>query len=328
MTLIINKATMGYCDFESRKIIAPSNVMRLEEKESDYLHKKIEKLFNLNLKEVKNINKGVKNLLACMTGDNDDFIDASKLLFNELINMCATLDNSPNAHVLFINFSLNNNNFIAIIKLNNKKVDTYKIHDNYGTIIYKWQMPASSATVEEGIIMNNTTSDVYLLEKKFEIDGKKDFYLNEHWLMGEKQLSYKEILDITLKSIYKLANAYDLENKNEIPILFKEYINIAFEQCEDIYPYLIADEMNFDHYFVDEIHKILEALGIDENIVIPNKLMGLLDNKYSKCKVKLDEEIEVTMSVDEYLEGTRFHYERIADKYSVSLDDIQSVEFK
>lgn len=63
-------------------------------------------------------------------------------------------------------------------------------------------LPMMGSAVDEAIIMNADQKQLFLIEKKFTIDGKPDFYLNTQWIKGEEKLTDKQKFS-TMKKVVK-----------------------------------------------------------------------------------------------------------------------------
>lgn len=309
MTLIINKATIGYVDFEHKRTVNPTCLVALNDNESEYLHKKIKKLFNLNLKKILNIPNGIKNQLSQLSQGSikeETFLKTSEILLQNIFDLKRKTDEPVNSHVLFVDFTLNENKFVSIILLENKKTSYFKpVKDNNGNENWVsksvWQMPSASASIGEAVILDTTNDDLFILEKKVSIDGDKSFYLNEGWLMGEKMNSYRTILNYTLKVICKVKRYSNSDDLIDVPVHFKECINYAIDNKYDIIPHLIPKSIPMSDDELKEVLIELESTGIDENVIIPSRIVELLSFNCSKCIIKVDDEIEINMSIENYL---------------------------
>ena len=101
-----------------------------------------------------------------------------KLLASDDIRQCR-----PGADLAVVDFTRDGEPWLGILKLNYKNGYTHYTETVEGApvnsiIQQRACLPSQSGKVEEGALVNLTDYSMKLLEKKFDIDGHKDFYLS------------------------------------------------------------------------------------------------------------------------------------------------------
>ena len=90
-------------------------------------------------------------------------------------------------------------------------------------------LPASGTRIPEAVIINLNDLHIKLLEKRYEVNGEKVFYLSENFLVCHTSLPPKKKLNILTKVINTISNKYDgadLKTKMDTKsALQKEYVD-------------------------------------------------------------------------------------------------------
>lgn len=190
--------------------------------------------------------------------DETSFIEASQSIADKLyIAMGEGLD-IPAADLLFVTFQAEGTIYLALLKMNYKESYTHTISvsndseaeemidDNEAEIPVihadiiksKALLPSSGTRIPEAIIINLSDFHIKLLEKRYEINGEKIFYLSERFLVCHTNLPPKKKLNILTKVINNISNKYDgadLKTKMDTKsALQKEYVDNKSFDIEEI----------------------------------------------------------------------------------------------
>ena len=157
----------------------------------------------------------------------------------------------PAADLLFVTFQAEGTIYLALLKMNYREsyIHNISVHDtpadtdNLSTIqadIVKSTslLPASGTRIPEAIIINLSDFHIQLLEKRYEVNGEKVFYLSERFLVCHTSLPPKKKLNILTKVINTISNKYDgadLKTKMDTKsALQKEYVDRQSFDIEEI----------------------------------------------------------------------------------------------
>ena len=189
--------------------------------------------------------------------EENSFIEASQAIAEKLyIAMGEGLD-IPAADLLFVTFQAEGIIYLALLKMNYKESYTHSISvDNpeseqelsdpetqtpaiHADIIKsKALLPSNSTRIPEAIIINLSDNHIKLLEKRYEINGEKVYYLSEKFLVCHTNLPPKKKLNILTKVINNISNKYDgadLKTKMDTKsALQKEYVDHKSFDIEEI----------------------------------------------------------------------------------------------
>lgn len=336
-TIIIDKIMINYIDFEKGELACSNDFVNFEDGSLlDYYHKKIEKtLCNENLKRIDNVDNDVLNLI------NSAAIEQNRFDFyaNEITEKLASLGNyasdMPNTSVMFTKFKLNGEPYFGIIKLNFKDMPKMITQTNENkraiSLTNKQQFNTSLSKADEAIFYKLDTKEVYLIEKKFKIDEKSSFYLNEFWLRGKKGFSDKEKLDRLLKTLNDANNIYGMFKEPPVLLLRKYIGELEEDDVEEfnVYKALISvleDGMEVseseEEEIVEETKTIFESNGLsDKDTIIYYK-----DQSATRLKTKDDVEIKAYNEL--YLDKERFEIIRNEDDtYNIIVKNVSGYVF-
>ncbi len=210
-TIIIDKILIHMLDLEHSKIIYSDTFINLTEGTTEYYDKKIEKcLENSGIKEL--VTGSEHHLLQAgkkMIESNEAFKEESIKITQDLFDLCTKIEEMPNANLMFVELKVDGKKFVLIIKLNYKTMPMSLIEENDGIrsirFINQQILPNKTTAVEEAIIINVEDNILSIIEKRYMIDGKPGYYLNEQYIKGEPKLTDKQKMSIVNKVVKKLT---------------------------------------------------------------------------------------------------------------------------
>lgn len=314
-------------DFEHRKIFHSTAFVDLNETTIDYYHKKLEKA--LKSPTMKELTVGSMHELMLrsekMLENENNFIKQAHDLTDQLYQLGAVIEEMPNCNVLFVDCIKDGEKHIVILKLNYRTIPMSIVEEGIVRITKQQVLPTAGATVDEAIIINMDTKQLYLIEKKYMIDGKNDYYLNPQWIKGEEQLTDKQKFNTMKKVIRKMDDIYNVNDGKALPLM-KQEINEKIETHQPVKPLEIVKKvLEKDYQAQEESELMLKDLGISEE----DKIQSISTTSMDMCKLVLDDEIEVSLPIDEYLQGSHLEKRKEEDgTYSIILKDIKEVIIK
>ena len=333
-TIIVDRILMHMMDFEHREIIFSDDFLELSPTMQEYYDKKIEKAWTSpQLKEI-TLGDFAPIILRSkdMIEDIEKYFKHARSITEELFNLGSLIQLMPNCNIIFMECKINGMKHMAIIKLNYKIAPVNVIdEDENGNkairITNRQMVPTKSASVEEAIIVNTEENRVFIIEKRFEIDGKLDYYLNAQYLKGEPKMTDKQKVSLLNKTITKVESQFGVNEFEPKALIKKEMVNCVLENKE-IKPHEIAEHLlERDYNAKEECIDLLIDLGIDETMTISSNFESV--EKMSKCKIVTDTDIEITLNVADYLEETNIRKVKNEDgTYSIILDDIRDIVVK
>lgn len=322
-TIIIDKILMNYIDFETREMAFSSDFVDLSNSKTlDYYHKKIEKtLCNNSLTPIVNVDKDVLNEFILCADDNQMIYKAQDIT-NKLGDLGRMVDYIPNTNVMFVKFRVDDIPFLGIIKLNFKELPkmtkTEKSNKMSILLTQKQQFPSSPSKADEAIFIDLSKNEVYIVEKKFSIDGKKDFYLNECWLKGEKLLTDKQKINYLIKTLRKVNDIYCLYDEDMLVVLRNTIIDNNSFNIYKVVDEILEESENANN----EAKLVLSDLGINEEDTINYY------NDVSLSKIVTFDDIEIKIPTDEML-GNKLDIIRNSDAtFNIILNNVSGFNIK
>ena len=163
MEIIIHQAILHVLDTTMDAPVLSGSGMEMTAEKTAYFQYHIEKLLaSDDIRQCRPLpDSAFKNELE----HNHDFVDLSCRIAGVLFDYMHAHTTIPGADLAVVDFTRDGEPWLGILKLNS-------------IIQQRACLPSQSGKVEEGALVNLTDYSMKLLEKKFDIDGHKDFYLS------------------------------------------------------------------------------------------------------------------------------------------------------
>ncbi len=333
-TIIIDRILMHMMDFEHHQIFFSDDFLELSPTMQEYYDKKLEKAWlSPQLKEL-TLGDFAPIILRSkdMVEDDDKFFQHAKSITQELFDLGKMIQLMPNCNIIFVECKIDGMKHMVIIKLNYKlaPVNVLEEDENGNKVVRitnRQTVPTKTANVEEAILVNVEDNRVYLIEKRFEIDGRPDYYLNPQYIKGEPKMTDKQKVSLLNKTITKIESQFGVNEFEPKALIKQEMANRVLDH-QDIKPHEIASViLERDYNAKEEALDILTDLGIAEEDTISQNFETV--EKLSKCKLVTDTEIEITLNVSDYLEQNHIKKTRHEDgTYTIVLEDIHDITLK
>ena len=326
-TIVINKILMHMLDFEHRKIYHSTDFVDMNETSIDYYRKKVEKA--LNSPSLKELTVGSLHEMMLrsekMIESQEEFIKQAHEMTDKLFALGSVIEEMPNSNVLFVDCYKNGERYVGALKLNYRYIPMSVIDENNIRITKKQVLPTMGSPVDEAIIVNVDAEKLFLIEKKYNIDGKLDFYLNAQWIKGEEKLTDKQKISTMKKVVRKMDDIYNVNDGKAFPLM-KHEIQEKIDTNQPVKPLEIVKKvLEKDGQAQEESEIMMKDLGIGEEDQIESLSLTAMD----KCKLVLDDEIEISLPIEEYLSGDKVEKVKQEDgTYSILLKDVSEVIVK
>ena len=180
MEIIIHQAILHVLDTTLDAPVLSGGGMELTAEKTAYLQNHIEKL--LASDEIRQCRPLPDSAFRNELEHNQDFIDLSCRIAGVLFDYMHAHTTIPGADLAVVDFTRDGAPWLGILKLNYKNGYTHYTETVEGApvnsiIQQRACLPTQSGKVEEGALVNLTDYSMRLLEKKYDIDGHKEFYL-------------------------------------------------------------------------------------------------------------------------------------------------------
>lgn len=155
--------------------------MELTAEKTAYLQAHLEKL--LASDEIRQCRPQSDSAFRNELEHNGDFVDLSCRIAGVLFDYMHAHPTIPSADLAVVDFTREGAPWLGILKLNYKNGYTHGADTVDGVAVnsllqQRACLPAQSGKVEEGALIDLTDYSMRLLEKKYDIDGHKEFYLS------------------------------------------------------------------------------------------------------------------------------------------------------
>ena len=181
MEIIIHQAILHVLDTTMDAPVLSGGGMEMTAEKTAYFQYHIEKLLaSDDIRQCRPLpDSAFKNELE----HNKDFVDLSCRIAGVLFDYMHAHTTIPGADLAVVDFTRDGEPWLGILKLNYKNGYTHYTENVEGApvnsiIQQRACLPSQSGKVEEGALVNLTDYSMKLLEKKFDIDGRKEFYLS------------------------------------------------------------------------------------------------------------------------------------------------------
>lgn len=137
---------------------------------------------------------------------DDSFIDISKDIAQLLYEIMNSNIDIPSADLIIARFQYDSEEYLALLKMNYKALYTHRTmtlsDGNSNEIIrHKSILPSESQRLTEAAIIRLDDLAVWVIEKKYEVNGEKTNYFSFLFLKCSSHLSHKSKLSIVGKAV-------------------------------------------------------------------------------------------------------------------------------
>lgn len=231
-----------------------------------------------------------------------NLVKTSRELAEQLCEIMSHNVNIPAADLVVATYQFQSIMYLAILKLNYKENFIHAVLD--GRTEIKKQMdilPASTSRLKEAVLINLSTLEIQLLEKKYEINGVKTNYFSSLFLGCRTELSQKNKYELLTKAISTINTVYyehDFEKQMEVKSVLQESlaeegsINIP-ELSEKIYGENIEAK--------EEFREKLEKYHCEKEEVAPQS--ASIVRKLERQTLFTDAGIEIHIPMEIYNTG-------------------------
>lgn len=181
MEVVINQAILHVLDTTLDAPVFSGTGMELTAEKTAYLQAHIEKLFASD--ELRSCQFLPESAFASELANNRDFVDFSCRVAGVMFDYMHAHPTIPSGDLVVADINCDARPWLAVLKLNYKNGYVHFTEQSgdkqTNTIVQQRTcLPTQTGKVEEGALVDLDTGAIRLLEKKYDIDGKKDFYLS------------------------------------------------------------------------------------------------------------------------------------------------------
>jgi hypothetical protein len=240
--------------------------------------------------------------LCSMLADNeDDFLPITADIADKFFSFMQKNPDIPSADLVCCIAEIDGAAWLGILKLNYKAGFTHWVNNSeegcINTIIrHQTLLPQEGQKLEECVLIDLKDQRIKIIEKQYEIDGEKEFYLSGRLFRCTCELSDNAKLKI-IDRVTKNMNKKYFDEDFEKAVKLKKAVSESFGETAAIQIDQIADKVfdkNIDikREYVEEIAKA----GITEKeIQIPDRI---IEKKFRTQRIKTDTGIEIDFPIE------------------------------
>ena len=217
MEIIIHQAILHVLDTTMDAPVLSGSGMEMTAEKTAYFQYHIEKLLaSDDIRQCRPLpDSAFKNELE----HNHDFVDLSCRIAGVLFDYMHAHTTIPGADLAVVDFTRDGEPWLGILKLNYKNGYTHYTENVEGApvnsiIQQRACLPTQSGKVEEGALVNLTDYSMKLLEKKFDIDGHKEFYLStvvfQYTTAQPEKKKLQAIQEAAVQAVQEMGRVDDL----------------------------------------------------------------------------------------------------------------------
>lgn len=206
------------------------------------------------------------------------FVAFTQKLSEVLFSIMSANVDIPPADVYFTVFRKDQSRFLGILKLNYKEAYTHSLvnmeNDSCtGIIKYRALFPGEAQKIDECVFIDLASKKIWIKERKYEIDGQKEYYLSKLLLKTRPARSYKE--------------QYKLVEKSAEQVVKKYYSDDSLKHAE----VKMAIKNNVDENLEIDVEKLSKAAFSDSQDMQRQYREELSQKGFTEKKIKINQQI-------------------------------------
>ncbi len=310
MELELSKAIVHVLDQDAAAPVFSDKLLDIDGEAADYIESHIEKAF---------YNDAGKTCAFLPESDfppllleNDDFIKASKQIAERFFDVMREYPAIPSADLIVALCQIDGHECVAMLKMNYKAAFAHYYQQvegcHYNALIkQRTILPPASSKPDESVIVDMTNGAVRLVEKKYELDGVKGFYLSEKILKStQAQTERVRLQAVQAAAVQAVQKDYDESKQVECEvttILAEEAVagdgNLSVERVrtrlEEEFPKAVA---SFERELEDT------GIAVTERVQVPAARIKKMEYQSVKTESGIEMKIPTNLltSENEYVQ--------------------------
>lgn len=235
----------------------------------------------------------------------ENFAEISRRLCGRLYKLMNANAEIPSGDVAALLFRCEEQRYFGFLKMNYRSsythlTQTTELGGNTNAIVLQQALlPSKSQRLSEAFVAELAAGELFVAEKKYEINGTKREYFSQLFLECHGPMSQKSRLDIVTKAVDQVNRKYygeeDAERKMEVKnVLYQELEEEGSLKVERVAEKLFSASPEMRADFTERLDKYQMA----QSVVEPKSQQTL--KKFQSQKLTTDEGIEITIPMEAY----------------------------
>lgn len=267
---------------------------------------------------------------------DEDFVAVSKDIATMLYEIMNSNIDIPPADLMVVRFKEGEDEYLALLKMNYKSLYTHRtltLEDGEGNsneiIRHKSILPSESQRLTEAAVIRLDDLAVWVIEKKYEVNGEKTNYFSFLFLKCSAHLSHKSKLSIVSKAVESIQKeGYDETERFEKQMRAKSIIQEEIEEKGGFVVEELADKI-FDEQ--PEL-KVAFQDKMEKYDMVKEEIQPQSENtvrKYQNQHLYTDTGIEIKIPMEQYKNPKSVEFITNQDgTISVLIKNIEHLEAK
>lgn len=243
----------------------------------------------------------IRYLCNMLKDNEDDFLPITADIADKFFSFMQKNPDVPSADLVCCIAEIDGAAWLGLLKLNYKTGFTHWVN-NYeegciNTIIrHQSLLPQEGQKLDECALINLGDQRIKIIEKQYEIDGEKEYYLSGRLLRCSCELSDNAKLKI-IDKVTKNMNKKYFDEDFEKAVKLKKAVSESFEESAVIQIDHIANKVFEKNLEVrrEYVEEIAKAGIVEKEIPIPDKI---IEKKFRTHKIKTDTGIEIDFPLE------------------------------
>lgn len=232
LELKLMKAIVHVLDTSISMPMLSDRMLRLGQEEADYLAGHIQKVYTSD--ECKNCTFLPESELQAMLLDQMDFVQFSQKLARMIFDVMLIAPDIPCADLLVLWCTINGRDALAVLKMNYKTAYSHYYEqiegENCNSLVkQRTLLPGTSSRADEAFIVDLTDGSIKLLEKRYPVDGVRDYYLSSRILQSTQATPEKAKFKAVQEAVTQAVTAC----YQETPLVEAQVAEMLREEAAD-----------------------------------------------------------------------------------------------
>jgi len=302
MDIHIDQAILHVLDTNIDLPILSDVCLDLTEDTKNFLLFRIDKFLSSDDTKCCNFEEG-SNFPHTIQAEMGNFIAATQKLAQQLFNIMKRSPCIPSADLIFLNAVIDGSSYLFFEKMNYRESYIHFFENSDGlksnSIIKQRTVLASpKGKSDEAAMINMDDWSIKLIEKKYEIDEKKDFYLSNSFLQCSSSISAKQKLSVITKAAKNINEKfYDNDKEVEthvVSVLCDQALEENDTTVEDLCNHFYGDSAAVKQEFIEE----LKSKNIDVKDTV--RVSPSVARRLEKQSIKTSSGVEIKIPVSQY----------------------------
>ncbi|MDY5974741.1 nucleoid-associated protein [Streptococcus hyovaginalis] len=323
LDLYLKKLVIHQFSPNDTELLLSDQVLDFTPRLDDYFRKKISKVFSEDAKrgQLPAEHPFVSYL-------SDDLLKASETIANLWKEAFVISEDQKTNDLIFIEFDRDGQPYFAFLRIALKEQLAHLSDHKHPISVTQNNLPSAAQLPDEALIVNRTSYQYYLIEKRIKHNGSFANYFSENFLQVEPEQSVKKSIKLMEATAHKIAEQF---NKDDFQ--FQSKMNAAIhqhmEEDQELSPEKLADHLFDDHLtarlnFVDQLKE-----AVPNPIPVSDIDYSRQTKKLETQKLSLSNGIELLVPNHVYQDADSVEFIQNPDgTYAILIKNIQDISSK